>query len=192
MKRGDLAKAVEGIPTVRGLFVTLMPDCLLFDAWIRRDGDLAADEVASYFGDLVRANREGLKRLGSWSASMQVTIESADSLVVLRELRDDFVASFLFDRDTPLGMVRIQVRRMLERLELTLPVLNTEERPRTVRALEFLQRYAPDPHATLMRVSLKSGLPMAALARPEELDDRHADVIERAAKEILGLDHLGY
>ena len=105
----ELDEVVEGVPALRGLFVTLMPDCLLFDSWMRPDGDWTPEDVASYFGDLVRANREGLKSLRSWSADMQVTIESADALVVLKELRGDFVVSFVFDRETPLGMVRLFV-----------------------------------------------------------------------------------
>lgn len=192
MKTLELDEVVEGVPALRGLFVTLMPDCLLFDSWVRADGDWAPEDVASYFGDLVRANREGLKSLHSWSADMQVTIESADTLVVLKELRGDFVASFVFDRETPLGMVRLFVKRLLQRLEVMLPETLVEERPRAVRALEFLQRYAPDPHATLMRVALKSGLSMEVLEKAESLDDDAADRIEDAAKDILGLESLAY
>ena len=188
----ELDEVVEGVPALRGLFVTLMPDCLLFDSWMRPGGDWTPEDVASYFGDLVRANREGLKSLRSWSADMQVTIESADALVVLKELRGDFVVSFVFDRETPLGMVRLFVKRLLQRVEVMLPEAHVEERPRAVRALEFLQRYAPDPHATLMRVALKSGLSMEALERAESLDDAAADRIEDAAKDILGLETLAY
>lgn len=192
MKPSNLKEAVAGVTPLRGLFITLMPDCLLFDSYVRPGGDFVAEDVASYFGDLVRANREGLKSLRSWSQDMQVTIESDDTLVVLKELRGDFVASFVFDRETPLGMVRLFVRRLLDRLETSLPDTEVHERPRAVRALEFVQRYAPDPHATLMRVALKSGLAMEALQKPESLDDAAADRIEEAAKDILGLEQLSY
>jgi predicted regulator of Ras-like GTPase activity (Roadblock/LC7/MglB family) len=192
MKPTNLDETVAGVTALRGLFITLMPDCLLFDSYVRPGSSFVAEDVASYFGDLVRANREGLKSLRSWSQDMQVTIESADTLVVLKELRGDFVASFVFDRDTPLGMVRLFVRRLLDRLEASLPDTEVTERPRAVRALEFVQRYAPDPHATLMRVALKSGLSMDALQKPESLDDAAADRIEDAAKDILGLEQLAY
>lgn len=188
----NLEETVAGVTALRGLFVTLMPDCLLFDAYVRPGGEFLAEDVASYFGDLVRANREGLKSLRSWSQDMQVTIESADTLVVLKELRGDFVAGFVFDRETPLGMVRLFVRQMLERLQASLPETEVVGRPRAVRALEFVQRYAPDPHATLMRVALQSGLALDALQRPETLDELAADRIEAAAKDILGLDQLSY
>ncbi|HMR09290.1 MAG TPA: carbon storage regulator, partial [Polyangiaceae bacterium] len=63
------------------------------------------------FDEIERANREALKSLGSWSAEMQVTIESADLLLVLRELRNDFVVTFANHRTAALGMVRLQVKR---------------------------------------------------------------------------------
>ncbi len=192
MNPSKLEDAVEGVTALRGLFITLMPDCLLYDSYLRPGTDFVAEDVASYFGDLVRANREGLKSLRSWSQDMQVTIESADTLVVLKELRGDFVASFVFDRDTPLGMVRLFVRKLLDRLETSLPETQVTERPRAVRALEFVERYAPDPHATLMRVALKSGLTMERLRSRDDLDDVAADRIEEAAKDILGLDQLAY
>ncbi len=192
MNSTKLEDTVADVTALRGLFITLMPDCLLFDSYVRPGSTFVAEDVASYFGDLVRANREGLKSLRSWSQDMQVTIESADALVVLKELRGDFVASFVFDRETPLGMVRLFVRRLLDRLETSLPDTQVTERPRAVRALEFVQRYAPDPHATLMRVALKSGLALDALQKPEALDDSAVDRIEEAAKDILGLEQLSY
>lgn len=186
----NLEDVVSDVPVLEGLFVTLMPDCLLFDSVVRSEGDWVAEDVASYFGDLVRANREALKALRSWSADMQVTIESADTLVILREIRGDFVAGFVFDRKTPLGMVRLHTRRLLERLADALPDTQVAERSAAVRALEFVQRYAPDPHATLLRVSLKSGLTLDQLSQPELLDGEAATRIEEAAKDILGLDSL--
>jgi len=188
----SLEEVVSGVTVLRGLFVTLMPDCVLFDAYTRPGADLVAEDVASHFGDLVRSNREGLESLQSWSQDMQVTIESADALVVVRELAGGFVASFVFDRDTPLGMVRLFVRQLLERLESFLPKQEPGDRPRAVRVLQFVRRYAPDPHAALMRVALKSGLEMERLQHPETLDDTAAERIEEAAKDILGLEHLPY
>lgn len=56
-----VARSVGDIPALRGAFVTAMPDCLLFDSWSREQEDWTVEDVASYFGDLVRANREGLR-----------------------------------------------------------------------------------------------------------------------------------
>lgn len=188
----SLKDTVEGVTALRGLFVISMPDCLLFDAFVRPGSTFVAEDVAAYFGDLVRANREALTSLRSWSPDMQVTIESGDVLVVLEELRHDFVVSFVFDHDTPLGMVRLAVRRLLKRLRASLPESEPAPLSRAARALAFVQRYAPDPHATLMRVALKSGLELEALQRPEALDDAAAERIEDAARDILGLELPSY
>ena len=187
-----LSQSVQGIPALKALFLTIMPDCLLFDSWMREGSQWAAEDVASYFGDLVRANREGLKSLRSWSSDMQVTIESADALVVLKELRRDFVVSLVFDRESPLGMVRLYTRQLIERLASQLPQVEVQTRSLAVRALEFVERYAPDPHATIMRVALRSGITIEELQRPEQLSEEQAIAIETAAKDILGLDQVAY
>jgi hypothetical protein len=186
----DMKKVVEGIAGLRGVFVTLMPDCLLFDSWMRQDSEWVAEDVASYFGDLVRSNREGLKALSAWAADMQVTIESADTLVVLRELEGGLVVSYVFDRQTPIGMVRLNVKRLMVRLKVALPSVELEERPRVDRILDYLNRYAPDPHAVLMRVALQTGIALEDLERPERLNDAQTDDIEESVKSILGLDTL--
>jgi hypothetical protein len=191
MVQNFLAHAVEDVPRLRAIFITAMPDALLYDYWIsEKHQKWAAEEVASYFGDLIRANREGLKALGSWSSEMQVTIESADALVVLRELTPDFVCGGIFDREAPLGMVRLHLKRVTERLLAHLPKFEVEERPRGVRVVEFLQRYAPDPHMVLLRVAMQTGLEMDQLQAPEKLSQDEVAKIEEASRRILGLESL--
>ncbi len=186
-----LQDLVQDVPGLSALFLTLMPDCLLYDAWVDAgERSWRPEDVASYFGDLVRANREGLKALESWSSDMQVTIESADALVVLKELRGDFVVSLVFERRVPLGMVRLYTRRLLERLDGVLPAVEVHERPAAVRALEFVQRYAPDPHAVMLRMSLKTGLPLEQLERPDQLDEAQTQAVLDAARDVLGLEQL--
>lgn len=185
-----LEQVVRDVGPLRAVLVTAMPDCLLYDSWVNDEGTWTAEEVASYFGDLVRSNREALKSLGSWSSEMQVTIESADSLVVLREINEHFVAGCIFERSAPLGMVRLHTNRMLDRISAGLPEVLAEERPRGARVIDFLHRYAPDPHAVLMRVALRTGVSMEALANPTALDAGQVEKIEEAAKRILGLEQL--
>ncbi|MCC7073709.1 MAG: hypothetical protein IT383_20530 [Deltaproteobacteria bacterium] len=184
---GSLVKDVGGI---RALIITVMPDCLMFDAWKHEQEPFEPEEVASYFGDLIRANREGLRALSSQGEDMQVTIEAGGRLVVLRELPGDFVAGFVMQKDTPLGMVRIHVKRILERLATVLPSFKPEERPKGVRVLDYLRRYAPDPHAALLRVSLRTGLPMDVLNAPEALTEAQANVVASTVRDILGLEEL--
>ncbi len=190
MTTSYLTHSIEDIPSLRAMFVTAMPDCLLYDAWIRSDVSWKADEVASFFGDLFRANREGLKALGSWSSDMQVTLESPDHLILLKELSADFICACVFERDTALGMARLQVGRLLERVRVSLPRFEVTQRPRGVRVVEFLHRYAPDPHAVKLRISLRTQLAMDRLDRPEQLDAGEVQKLEAAACEILGLQAL--
>ncbi len=185
-----LAHAVEDIPSLRAVFVTAMPDCLLYDSWLRADSDWKVEEVAAYFGDLFRANREGLKSLGSWSADIQVTLESPDHLILLKELSADFVCACVFERGAALGMVRLHLQRLVERVRSNLPKFEVTERPRGVRILEFLNRYAPDPHAVLLRISLRTRLPLERLEQPEDLDEAGVRQLEETACEILGLKSL--
>lgn len=190
MERMHIQTVAADVPSLRAVFVTAMPDCLLFDSWIKADEAWVAEDAASYFGDLVRANREGLKALKSWSSEMQVTIESADVLLVLRELRSDFVVTLAFQREAPLGMVRMYTKRVLERLDALLPRLEAKERPRGVRVREFLEKYAPDPHAALARIALRTGISLEVLRKPDALSPAQVDVFETSVKDLLGLETL--
>ncbi len=190
MSTDYLADAAKGVPSLHAVLVTAMPDCLLFDSWLEEGSSWQAEEIATYLGDLFRANREGLKALSSWSADMLVTIESPEHYILLKEVSNDFVCACVFGRKTALGMARLYMQRMLERIAESLPVFKVEERPRGVRVVDFLDRYAPDPHAVLLRVSLRTGVPMAALEKPESLSDEHVAEIEKTAASILGLETL--
>jgi len=185
-----IEQAVAEIPQLIGIFVTAMPDSLLFSSWVREGTAWSAEDVAAYFGDLVRANREGLKALGSWSSEMQVTIESAESLVVLRELSSDFVCGCVFERTAPLGMVRLHLKRLLERILHMLPRVQPEDRPRGMRIMEFLDRYAPDPHAVTLRVSLRAGISLEELRAPAQLTSEQLERLEETACKILGVKQL--
>ena len=126
----------------------------------------------------------------SWSREMQVTIESADLLLVLAEIREDFVVAFAFERSAPLGMVRLHVRRVMQQLQEFLPKIEIKERPRAIRIIEFLQRYAPDPHAVLFRVSLRMGLDVDELKDPTALTPDEVELLETSVKELLNLERL--
>ncbi len=186
----SVQQVVAGVPSLRGVIVTAMPDCLLIDSWMRDNENWASEDVAAYFGDLIRANREGLKALQAWSAEMEVTIESTDMLLVLREISTDFVVGFIFERATPLGMVRLHVRRSMGIFAEMLPKVQPEQRPRALRVADFLARYAPDPHTALQRAALRSGIPLELLKSPERLSPEQLEIFERSVQDILGLETL--
>lgn len=190
MQTLNLAQTASEAPSLQGVFITAMPDCLLFDSFTRTNQPWELEEVASYFGDLTRANTRALKSLGNWSSDAQVTVETEESLIVLRELQNDFVVSFVFERGTPIGMLRIQVKRMLTQIQQALAAYQPEEVPRVVRVLDYLQRYAPDPHTSMTRVALIAGVPLDALQQPQQLTDGQIQQIEFAVQDILGLQEL--
>ncbi len=190
MSSSFVSDAARDVPSLRGVLVTAMPDCLLYDSWLSANADWSADELAAYLGDLFRANREGLKALESWSSDMQVTIEAPEHLVLLKEMTADFVCACIFEKGIALGMARLHTQRLLERISSSLPSFRVEERPRGVRIVEFLNRYAPDPHAVLLRASLRTGLTIEALDQPELMDAEQVAQLEQTACDILGLESL--
>lgn len=64
-------------------------------------------------------------------------------------------------------------------------------RPRAVRLLDFFRRYAPDPHAALLRLSLRTGIPVDLLEAPDALDDAQVDAIADSIRDILGQETVG-
>ncbi len=193
----NLPAAAEGVPALQGLFVITMPDCLLFDSYVLPVLQEASEELAAMFGELVRNHREALRLMGSWSSELQITVESSDRLLLLRELREDFLLVFVFESSLPIGMARLFGRRIGETLQLQLEGFQetdaegeAEQSPRAARILEFLQRYAPDPHASMMRLALRTGIPMEHLEAPASLSPQALAKVEEAVCDILGIDQL--
>lgn len=98
-------------------FVTAMPDGLLYQSWLRQEREWPQDEVAALFGDLVRASREMLGAMSSERGEIRITVESHDLLVVVREINGDFACGLVFPSETALGLVRLDVRRMVGRMQ---------------------------------------------------------------------------
>jgi hypothetical protein len=110
--------------------------------------------------------------------------------MIVRELRGDFVVTLAFQRDVPLGMVRLHAKRVMERLDGMLPTLEAQQRPRAVKITEFLEKYAPDPHAAMHRVALRTGIPLQSLQKPEGLEKAQVELLESSVCDILGLESL--
>ncbi len=186
-KIGELA---EELPSLRAVLITAMPDCLLFDDWNRSDVSLEAERAAAYFGDLIRANHAGLKSMDALTDRMQVTVEADEVLIVIREMRDNFVVTAVFDAGSPLGMVRLFVERILSIVDKSLPSREIQERSRGELLVNFMRKYAADPHAVLKRASLRSGISLSQLRAPAELSAPQVETLELVAQELLGLDHI--
>lgn len=194
MQMLDLASLAEGVPGLRGIFLSAMPDCLLLDSYLPHHDPWPSEELASLFGDLLVKHRQTLQLLQTWSPEIQVTIESSDFTLILREIRSDFVAGFVFEPTSPFGMIRLFSKRLQDTLAQQLASLQPEPSAsadsRAARILDFLQRYAPDPHTSLMRLALKTGIPLENLEQPSSLAPAHLHKVEEAVCDILGIDQL--
>ncbi|AKT43819.1 hypothetical protein [Chondromyces crocatus] len=132
-----------------------------------------------------------------------VTLEAEGCIVLLRRVRAYLVAA-LFDAALPLGMARLLAARLattlspeLPRGEVDAPAMLVDrsapgstpgEGDRARRLLELAAALAPEPHVVRLRVSLRAGVPPAALEHPESLGPDAVPRLETAVEEILGLD----
>jgi hypothetical protein len=178
MVDGFFDEMAAGAKSLRAFLVIAMPDCLLYTHWARSGSVWSPEDASGYFGDLVRANRQGLRAVGALPSDMQVTVEGADALVVLREMGEHFVLCARFARAAPLGLVRLQLKMLVDKISTTLPRLEVQERSRGVRLIAFIERYAPDPHAALLRVATRTGLSLELLRDPARLDDVQVGAVE--------------
>ncbi len=64
-------------------------------------------------------------------------------------------------------------------------------RARALRLLQHLQRHAPDPHVSLLRLSLRTGIAMERLDRPETLSEEQVEAMAASVRDIIGQGHLG-
>jgi hypothetical protein len=117
-------------------------------------------------------------------------MEADDRVILTHDIRHDMVAVYIFDKNAPLGMIRLQAKKLSKAIVANLPSEQVAERTRAERIMEFLLRYAPDAHAIPIRVSLQTGIPIDKIKSPSELDESQTTKLEAAAKVILGVTSL--
>ena len=191
MSQEQLKALVNHIDALRACVVVTVPDCMLYSAYQREQEDWDAELVAAYFGDVMRSHRQNLEQLDTWTDSAQVTIESPNRHIVIRQLSAEFVVAFVFEGGVPLGMVRLHISRALGGIESMLDDAKPKEISRGEKLLNYLDRYAPDTHAALLRLSLQTGLPMGLLQQPNDFSDAEYEAVEASVQRILGLERLG-
>lgn len=190
MPRTALHEIALDVPALRALFVATLPEGRLFEAWMRPKEPWNATEAATHIGDIHRACCHALEGLGVRQRDAQLTIESGALRIVIREVRDEYVVAFTFDRTAAASVVAAQVKRMLQRLDDMLPAGLRQEQPRGARLVDFVLRYAPDAHAVLQRVSLKTGIAVTRLQAREAMTPEELERLEAAVKDVLGLESL--
>ncbi len=63
---------------------------------------------------------------------------------------------------------------------------DSEDGPRAVRLLELFRRCAQDPYASMVRLSLRTGLSFDELSKPEAMSEQSVETLGAAIREILG------
>ena len=179
------ASAIEHLD---GVVIVQLPDCVAWNHWTRSSWD--ASEVAAYFGDITRANRNAMKTVGAGGEEVRLTIESDTQLILTCDLNESLVAVYIFSKKIQLGMARLHSKRLGKEISKHLPTGEVIVRSRAERIMEFLTRYAPDPHALPMRVSLQTRIPLDKIRNPAQLDEAQTVQLENAAKAILGVKTL--
>lgn len=178
----------SGDQYLNGLVITQLPDCLAWKAWQKIDFD--HEDVAAYFGDMIRAQRSACQTISPITQNIRLTIESDQFTILAIELTPAFAIIFIFDPRIALGMARLSIKRFCQVILENLPKDDVVERSRGERLVEFVKRYAPDPHTIMMRVSLQAKIPAAALEKPATLSNEQVDKLEQAVKSILGISNI--
>lgn len=104
---------------LRAVVIARLPECMAWHSWTEEGWDPV--DVAAYFGDLARANRTAMKEVAGSTEPVSLFIEAPDQVIVVRDLRDDMVGVYVFDGSTPLGVVRLQTRRLERKVRDHLP-----------------------------------------------------------------------
>lgn len=184
-----LATAIADLPSLRAcLVITANGD--LFGSWIRDQIEWDVSAAAGFLDDLMRSIHRGLGTIGASQKGTRVVIDNAEARILVEEAPDRFVCCAVFERAAE-ETLKAQLETMMSRISALLPQVSLEQRPRGARLIAFLERYAPDPHAVLLRLSTRTGIPVETLQNDAaSLDDGQVTEVEQAAKRILGLDHI--
>lgn len=188
-----LEQELQHIPVLRGLLISVMPDCLLFDSYMPETQAWNKEDMASELGELFERSQHLMELFRSTGQS-QITVENDDAVLVVRKLADSFIVGMIFRPDTPLALIRVYAGQISEKVTERLQSVEVsdvqESFSSAVRILEYLKQYAPDPHTSLMRIALKTGIPLGTLNQPQQLNNEQTELLERAVCDILGLDEL--
>lgn len=121
MAQQDIESIVSGIRQLGGVIVVTVPDCLLYSTWQKHDTVWDSEVAGAYFGQLLTSGTEGLRSVEGWEHLHQMILEMSEGLMVLRSTHDgDFVIGYIFDKDTALGWIRLQVDRTFPMIEQAL------------------------------------------------------------------------
>ena len=196
-----LAEDLENTDFLEAVFVSTLMDGLLYETWDRGVLEVDLTEVVGHLGQIARAQRALLPLFGQTRSGL-LSMENESGRVLLAEVGDDFVAGFVFAPQAPLGLARIHVAYLCAQITEALEEVTREPSgseaelavipsgSRAAQIMAHLEQYAPDPHATRLRLALQTGLGMEALDDLDALSAEQTAMLERAACDILGVEAL--
>jgi hypothetical protein len=110
----EIESLVSGIKQLNALLVVTIPDCLLFSSWRREGQSWDAEAAGAFLGQLVYSAEQGGQATDGWTTGLAaITLESANALIILRQVKEPFAVAYVFDHDTAIGWARMQVQRTL-------------------------------------------------------------------------------
>lgn len=174
--------------SLNGLVITQLPNCFTWDSWQKIEFD--CEDIAAYFGDMIKAQRNACQTISPVIEDIRLTIETEQFTILAIEISNHFAAIFIFDANIPLGMARLLLKRFRPIILEKLPTENVVERSQGERIMEFVKRYSPDAHTVVMRVSLQTRIPLDILENPATLSDEQIKKLERSVKAILGINNI--
>ena len=121
MTQQDIESIVSGIKGLSGVVVVTLPDCLLYSAWQNHKATWDAEIAGAYFGQLLTSGTDGLRSVDGWQGLDTLTVEMETGLTTLRRTVDKaFVVGYVFERNTALGWIRLNVNRTFGEIQTRL------------------------------------------------------------------------
>ncbi len=221
MTNTEFAALVRGIEPLRACFIVEAASGALHREFTRGPMAVEPAVVARAVAGLARAQTDVV---GLAEPATLCTLEWPSVRVVVRSVSASALVVFFFNADTKLGVARMHITNVVDRLDAMLPnaVSQTmrsmpavapsryaepdplpapepepapepapaQEESRGQRLLAYLDEFAPDTHAALLRVSLQTGLPLSLLKSPEKLSGDEFEQVTASVRRILGVEQL--
>ena len=187
MKKDRLEKLADKIPFLEAVYISALPDCLLLQYWHRNSISWCAEEAATVFAELVRANHKILSSFDCKYRDLVITVESQYTNIIIQLLNEEFVAVFVFEESASLGLIRLKSSDLVKSLKAELPKYKNSKRHSGEQIIGFLQNHSADPNIDLLRVALRTQLTKEQLESADCLTDYETNLVEDAVCSIIGL-----
>ncbi len=118
MSENQLQPLVSGIKQLDALLVVMIPDCLLVNSWQRSGQSWDPEAAGAFLGQLVHSTGQGLQSVAGWEVTpASLMLESANGLVIVREVHEPYIVAYVFEPGTAIGWARLQVQRTINSIE---------------------------------------------------------------------------